>query len=44
MVLFPIFILFLYFFGIIATIAIIIYLIVKRVDDKSKEEFEKRDN
>lgn len=44
MTLIPLFVLFLYFLGIVAAIAIIIYLIVKRVDDKGKERFEKRDN
>lgn len=34
----------LYVLGIIAAILIILYLIVKRVDEKDKETFEKRKN
>ena len=34
----------LYGLGILAAIAIIIYFIAKRVDDKQREDFEKRDN
>jgi len=33
-----------YFFGVIAIIVAIIYLIFKRIKDKKKETFEKRDN
>lgn len=34
----------LYGLGILISIAIIIFLIAKRIDDKGKEKFEKRDN
>ena len=37
-------ILFLYVVGVLAVLAALIYLIVKRIDDKKKEQFEKRDN
>ena len=34
----------LYGLGILAAIALIIYMIAKRIDDKQREDFEKRDN
>jgi len=34
----------LYGLGILAAIAIIIYVIAKRIDDKQREDFEKRDS
>ena len=36
------FILFLYIIGFIAVVIILIYLIVKRIEEKDKETFEKR--
>ena len=33
-----------YTFLALSTIALLIYLIVKRIEDKDKETFEKRDN
>lgn len=38
------FVLFLYLLGIIFVIAALIYFIVKRVEAKKNEDFEKRDN
>lgn len=38
------FIIFLYAMGFIAVLIILIYLIVKRVEEKDKETFEKRKN
>ncbi len=34
----------LYAIGILAAIALIIYIIAKRIDDKQREDFEKRDH
>lgn len=34
----------LYALGIIAAIVLLVYFIAKRVDDKKREDFEKRDN
>ncbi len=34
----------LYALGIIAAIVLLVYFIAKRVDDKQREDFEKRDN
>lgn len=33
-----------YFLGFVAAIGLLIYFIVKRVEDKSREQFEKRRN
>jgi len=41
---FPLAIVALYGLGIIASVVIIVYLIVKRIEDKKKETFEDRDN
>lgn len=41
---FPLAIILLYGLGIIASIVIIIYLVVKRLEDKKKEDFEDLDN
>jgi hypothetical protein len=38
------FIILLYIAGIIAVILILLYLLVKRIEEKDKETFEKRDN
>lgn len=34
----------LYALGIIAAIVLLVYFIAKRIDDKQREDFEKRDN
>ena len=34
----------LYLLGIVIVLGIIVYLIVKRIDERDKETFEKRDN
>ncbi|MCB0401300.1 MAG: hypothetical protein KDD41_04405 [Flavobacteriales bacterium] len=39
-----IFILFLYIAGAVFVVGALIYLIVKRIEDKKHEDFEKRDN
>jgi len=40
----PILFLFIYFIGGLIVFSLIVYFIVKRIEDKGKEDFEKRDN
>lgn len=40
----PFFILFLYFMAGLIVLFLLVYFIIKRIEDKEREDFEKRDN